>query len=196
MPAFTRSRRMSHSNSAKTASMPANARPLGVVRSSASLNETKPIFKAVQFLQGGDEVDQRPSPAIEPPYDDDIDFSSTGGAQQFLAPRTGLGSRADFLDRRGDPPAFAFGIGAHGLELHGQRLLIVGRAVAAVAATQDMAIRRPTSERAPHHPARHREIRRSARRDGNLSVRAPGASARKYPPVRRAASAASSHRER
>ena len=47
IPAFTRSRRMSRSNSAKTASMPANALPLGVVRSIASLSETKPTWSAV-----------------------------------------------------------------------------------------------------------------------------------------------------
>ncbi len=44
MPALTRSRRMSRSNSAKTASIPARALPLGVVRSSASLRETKPTL--------------------------------------------------------------------------------------------------------------------------------------------------------
>ena len=51
-----------------------------------------------QFLQGGDEVDERAAPAIEPPDDDDIDFPSTGGTQQVLAARTGLGAGADFLD--------------------------------------------------------------------------------------------------
>ena len=38
----TRSRRISRSNSAKTASRPAMARPAGVVRSSASVSDTKP----------------------------------------------------------------------------------------------------------------------------------------------------------
>ena len=38
---------MSLSNSANTASITANARPLGVVKSSASLKETKPTFRAV-----------------------------------------------------------------------------------------------------------------------------------------------------
>jgi len=38
---------MSRSNSANIANMSANARPLGVIRSSASLSETKPTFRAV-----------------------------------------------------------------------------------------------------------------------------------------------------
>jgi hypothetical protein len=41
-PALTRSRRISRSNSAKTASIPANARPLAVVKSKASESDTKP----------------------------------------------------------------------------------------------------------------------------------------------------------
>ena len=61
------------------------------------------------------------------PHDDDIDFPSPGGAQQLLSTWTSLRARPDFLDRQVDFPALAFGIGAHGFELHGQRLLIVGR---------------------------------------------------------------------
>jgi hypothetical protein len=33
-----------------------------------------------QFLQGGDEIDERAAPAIEPPDDDEIDLPSAGGA--------------------------------------------------------------------------------------------------------------------
>jgi hypothetical protein len=61
------SRRMSRSNSATTASIPAKARSLGVVRSRASLSETNPTFSAVSSLQGGDEIDERLAPAIESP---------------------------------------------------------------------------------------------------------------------------------
>src|SRR5438034_1337759 len=43
-PARTRSRRISRSNSAKTASSPAIARPAGAVRSSASVSHTKRCF--------------------------------------------------------------------------------------------------------------------------------------------------------
>ncbi len=87
----------------------------------------KPHLQRCQFLQGGDEIDERPSPAIEPPHDDDIDFPPASGAYQFLTARTRLCAGADFLDRRRDLPALAFGVGAHRFELHRQRLLIVGR---------------------------------------------------------------------
>ena len=46
IPAFTRSRRISRSNSANTASIPASALPLGVVRSSASQSDTNPTSSA------------------------------------------------------------------------------------------------------------------------------------------------------
>ncbi len=44
MPAFTRSRRMSRSNSAKIASSPAIARPAGVVKSKVSLSTTTRVY--------------------------------------------------------------------------------------------------------------------------------------------------------
>src|SRR5262252_8907739 len=47
MPALIRSRIKSRSNSANTARKPAKARPAGVVRSRASVNETKPTPRAV-----------------------------------------------------------------------------------------------------------------------------------------------------
>ena len=46
IPAFTRARKISRSNSANTASIPASARPLGVVRSSASHRDTNPTSSA------------------------------------------------------------------------------------------------------------------------------------------------------
>ena len=47
IPAFTRSRRISRSNSAKTANSPARARPVEVVRSKASVREMKPTLSSV-----------------------------------------------------------------------------------------------------------------------------------------------------
>ncbi len=52
MPAFMRSRMTSRSNSAKTEGIPAIARPDGVMRSSASLIEMKPIPSSVSSLSG------------------------------------------------------------------------------------------------------------------------------------------------
>lgn len=46
-PARTRSRRMSCSKAANTDSMPAIARRVDVVRSSASLSDTKPMLRSV-----------------------------------------------------------------------------------------------------------------------------------------------------
>jgi len=87
----------------------------------------EPDFHNRKFLQCTDEIDERASPAIEPPHDDDIDFPSSRGAQQFLPTRTSFSAGADFLDHQRDLPALPFGVGAHCFELHGQRLLIVGR---------------------------------------------------------------------
>jgi hypothetical protein len=50
IPAFTRSVIISRSNSANTDSIPAIARPDGVVRSSASLSEIKPMPNSVSSL--------------------------------------------------------------------------------------------------------------------------------------------------
>ncbi len=47
IPAFTRSRKISRSNSANTANNPASARPVDVVRSKASVSEIKPTPSSV-----------------------------------------------------------------------------------------------------------------------------------------------------
>ena len=56
MPALTRSRRLSRSNSAKIASSPAMARPVGVAKSNASLREITPPPECLKLVQGPDEV--------------------------------------------------------------------------------------------------------------------------------------------
>lgn len=51
IPALTRSRRISRSNSAKTANNPASARPVGVVRSKASVKEMKPTSSSASAFR-------------------------------------------------------------------------------------------------------------------------------------------------
>ncbi len=57
-PARTRSRRMSCSNAANTESMPAIALPVDVVRSSASLSDTKPMLRSVSSWSRLDAIGQ------------------------------------------------------------------------------------------------------------------------------------------
>ena len=63
IPAMTRSLRMSRSNSAKTASMPASALPLRRRQSSASLRETNPTSKALNSCSALPPI---PHPALRP----------------------------------------------------------------------------------------------------------------------------------
>ena len=72
--------------------------PLGVVRSSASLKETKPTFSATSSCNVLDEIDERPPPAVEPPDDDDINLFPAGGAEQFFSAGTCRGAGTDFFD--------------------------------------------------------------------------------------------------
>jgi hypothetical protein len=124
-PARTRSFRISRSNSAKIASKPAIARPSRVVKSSASVNETKPTPGCSSSCSvASRSVTDRPQ-RVQPPHQDDIDLPATCGLQQLFA---GLPSRragANLTNLHDYCPAAPGGILAHGAILHRQRLLVV-----------------------------------------------------------------------
>jgi hypothetical protein len=97
-----------------------------VVRSSASESETKPTPQLIEFLQGADEVEQRPPPTIEPPDHNDIELAAAGRFEHRLALWPHIGAGADVAHLHADAPATLLGVGAHRAQLHRQRLLIVG----------------------------------------------------------------------
>ena len=124
-PARVRSPRISRSNAAKTASSPAIARPAGVVRSSASVSDTKPTPRWLQLLKGCQQIRYRPAPAVQPPHQHNIDLATAGGLQQFLASFSLGRTGADLTDIHGNGPAPPGSVLLHGATLHRQRLLIV-----------------------------------------------------------------------
>ena len=63
MPALTRSRRLSRSNSAKIASSPAMARPVGVAKSNASLREINPPPRVPEARAGSRRGQLRTDPS-------------------------------------------------------------------------------------------------------------------------------------
>ena len=78
-----------------------------------------------QFLQRGEQVGYRSSPAIQPPHQHHIDLPAPRSFHQLL-PQLPLGcTGADFFHLHGDGPATPGGILAHGAVLHGQCLLIL-----------------------------------------------------------------------
>jgi hypothetical protein len=70
---------------AKTASIPAGARPLGVVRSRASLSETKPTFSEDSSLQRVHQIHQRSALAVEPPHKNEVNLTPARRNQQLLS---------------------------------------------------------------------------------------------------------------
>ena len=101
------------------------ARPVGVVRSSASVSDTKPDAEMIQFLECGDQIRQRSSPAVQTPDEHDIDLAPSRCFHQLL-PQFAFGSAgADFLHLQDDGPAARGGVLAHGAHLQRKRLLIL-----------------------------------------------------------------------
>ena len=84
IPAFTRSRKISRSNSANTASIPVSALPLGVVRSSASHRDNESHVECVQFSERVHQVHQRPPLVIQAPDQDEIDLPPSGRLNEPL----------------------------------------------------------------------------------------------------------------
>jgi len=77
-------------------------------------------------LERRDEVEERPSPSIEPPNNNGIDLAPPSGAEQLLSLGPSLGTGADLLLLEGDLPAAALRVLAHGGELHREGLLVMG----------------------------------------------------------------------
>ena len=101
------------------------ARPAGVVRSSASVNETKPTPRWLQLLKCRNQIRDRPAPAIQTPDQYDIDFAAASGSEQRRALFALRRTRADLFDVRSYAPAALGGVLAHGTDLQGQSLLVV-----------------------------------------------------------------------
>jgi len=58
-----------------------------------------------QFLERCQQIGNRPAPAVQPPYQHDIDLSAAGGLQQFLTSFSLGRTRANLKDLHGDRPA-------------------------------------------------------------------------------------------
>ena len=115
---------ISRSNCAKTASIPAIARPVGVVRSSASVSDTKPTPQLRQFLQRRNQIGHRSAPPVQPPHQHHIDITPTSDFHYGRAewPRRRTGTHLFHL-RDHQPSAPGCILSQHA-DLHGQRLLI------------------------------------------------------------------------
>ena len=124
-PARVRSRRISRSNSAKMASRPAIARPAGVVRSSASVSDTKPTPRcSSSWSVASRSVTDRPQRSSRHTSTTSISrrrAASSSFSRASRLRRTG----AHLADLQGDRPAAPGGILPHGAALHRKCLLIV-----------------------------------------------------------------------
>jgi hypothetical protein len=98
----------SRSNSA-TANMPANARPLGIDKSRASLSETNPTFRALSScnvaMRSTSDLRQRSSR-----HTTMTSISLRRAARSNFPTRTGLCAGAHFLDCQRNLPTLAFGV--------------------------------------------------------------------------------------
>ena len=125
-PARVRSRRISRSNSAKTASR-AGHRSTGWRGQIQRLGQRHEAHaEMLQFLEGRQQIRYRPAPAVQSPHQHYVDLSAAGGLQQFL-PRFSLGrTGANLTDLHGNASSPA---GRRTPAWPGsawQRLLIVG----------------------------------------------------------------------
>ena len=126
---------------------------VGVVRSSASVSDDEADAEMFQFLQSGEQVGYRSSPAVQSPYHNHVDLSSPCGFHQLL-PHLPLGcTGADFLHLQGDGPTTPRGIFAHGAILHGQRLLILSGDAGIEAGANHFGGLLPLAENPPGFPA-------------------------------------------
>src|SRR5664280_3420497 len=79
----------------------------------------------LQLLECRQQIRYRPAPAVQPPYQHDIDLAAACGLQQFLTSFSLSRTRADLTDVHRNGPAPSGSILPNGATLHGQRLLIV-----------------------------------------------------------------------
>jgi hypothetical protein len=102
------------------------ARPMGVVRSSASVNDTNPTPEMAEFLERRHQVGHRSSPAIQAPHQYHVDFAAAGRVQHFLAQRTLGCAGTNLFHLHHNAPASPRGILPHDPALQGKSLLVVG----------------------------------------------------------------------
>ena len=152
MPALTRSRKMLRSNSAKTASIPARARPLGVVRSSASLSETKPTSSGASSCRVETRSTSERPQRVEPPHDDLVELPPTGRLKKFLSFGPQAHTRANILDFQGNSPATLGDVIAHLSQLQRERLLVMPRDPGAQPGSHDLAWPKTLPEWAVENP--------------------------------------------
>jgi hypothetical protein len=121
IPAWTHSRRRSHANAAKTASIPACARPVEGVRSNAALSQLG------QFAERHHQLGDGSTPPVQPPDHDHVALATPRGLQQALTPGSLLRPQAKVLDLPGPHPVTVPEISRHRLDLQAARLLVVRR---------------------------------------------------------------------
>ena len=109
---------------ANTASNPAMARPVGVVKSNASVSDTTP--RPVRSIPATSVSDLAPSdPSVQPPYQDGVQLPPSAPPHQRLSFWTLEGSRIDVFYLGDDHPATLGDVGAHRLDLERERLLVM-----------------------------------------------------------------------
>jgi len=102
------------------------ARPAGVVRSSASVSDTKPTPRCSSSCSvASRSVTERPQRSRRP-HQHYIDLSAAGGLEQFLTSFALGPSGANLTDLHADRPAASGGILPHGAALHRKCLLVIG----------------------------------------------------------------------
>jgi hypothetical protein len=80
-----------------------------------------------EFLQGCQQIRYRPAPAIQPPYQDNVDLAAARRRHQILPAFALRGARGDFFHLENNLPTPAGGVFLHRFALHGQSLLVLCR---------------------------------------------------------------------
>ena len=106
--------------------MPARARPQGGRHVERFAEGHESDLEGRQFLECRDQIDEGSSPTVETPHHHHVELASACGGEQVFALLAQAGARADIPDLQSAEPSPPFHVVAHGRELQGQGLLIVG----------------------------------------------------------------------
>ncbi len=87
----------------------------------------EPDSQMFQFLKGCQQIRNRPSPAIQPPHQDNVDFAAARSRHQLLPAFALRGARGNFFHLENDLPTPAGGVFLHRFALHGKSLLVLCR---------------------------------------------------------------------
>ena len=85
----------------------------------------KPDAQVFEFLKGGQQVRYRPAPAVQAPYQNQIDLAAASGFHQFLAGFSSRRPGVHLADLQSDRPAPSGRILPHGPVLHRESLLVI-----------------------------------------------------------------------